>query len=195
LDDALRPGGVARPVWLRAAAAAAAIDDPTTGDLVSALVLCAVGATDAIRLLPFSGVDPSVRTEAIAAWRADDIEPWAHAALGAGALSARALRLGVARFVEGLGADDTRLDSLGRAAITARRALALLRVELAISIPLLADRLECSRPAASDALHRLTELGLATEITGRGRDRVFALASALSLVGMPEEFSLDAGSA
>ena len=190
LDDALRPGGVARPVWLRAAAAAAAIDDPATAELVSALLLCAVGATDALRLLPFATVEPSTRTEAIAAWRANDVEPWAHAALGAAAQSARALRLGIAGFVEQLNPDNARLDSLGRAAITARRALAFLRDGLATNVPTLAERLGCSRPAASDALDRLTELGLATEITGRGRDRVFALTSALALVALPHEFSV-----
>jgi hypothetical protein len=72
-----------------------------------------------------------------------------------------------------------RLDALGRAAITARRVLQRLRDQLAVSVPALAEALGASRPAASDALDRLVGMEIAVEVTGRARDRVFALRSAL----------------
>ena len=188
LDEALRPGGVPRPVWIRAVAAAAALDDPPTGDLVAVLLLCAAGTTERLTFLPFAGVQPAERAESIAAWRDGETDLWARVALGEAAGTARALRLAVARFVRGLDEDEARLDSLGRAAITARRALTLLRAELALTVPTLAERLASSRPAAGDALDRLSDIGLTTEVTGRGRDRVFALTAALELVATPEEF-------
>ncbi|MEX2181409.1 MAG: hypothetical protein WD771_05160 [Gemmatimonadaceae bacterium] len=191
LDDALRPGGVPRPAWLRAAAAAAAIDDPATGDLIAALLLCAAGTTGRLLFLPFAAVEATERAEAVAAWRAGDHDPWARAALGAAAGTVRHLRVAVHRFVRGLGEDEARLETLGRAAITARRALAHLRSELALTVPTLAGRLGGSRPAAGDALERLRELGVATEVTGRGRDRVFALTAALALVASPSEFGVE----
>ena len=60
----------------------------------------------------------------------------------------------------------------------------VLRDELATSIPALATRLDCSRPAASDAVDRLVAAELATEVTDRARDRVFALTAALESAGI-----------
>jgi ribosomal protein S25 len=76
---------------------------------------------------------------------------------------------------------DARLDALGRAAITARATVEVLRESFAITMPTLADRLEVSRPAAADALERLVALGVASEVTGRRRDRVYAYEAALSV--------------
>ena len=50
-------------------------------------------------------------------------------------------------------------------------------------MPSLSDDLELSRPAAADALERLVDAGLATEITGRRRDRVYAYDAALAIAG------------
>jgi biotin operon repressor len=49
-------------------------------------------------------------------------------------------------------------------------------------MPMLSEQLECSRPAAGDALERLVEVGLAVEITGRQRDRVYACAHGFGIV-------------
>lgn len=185
LDDALRPGGLPRPVWYRALAAAAAIGDAAgPADLAAALLLCATGTTARLRFLLFAAVDPAERSQAIAAWRDGQPDEWARLALGAAAQTARSLRFGVVRGIATVATDEARLESLGRAAITARRALALLRERYTWSVPSLAADLGLSRPAASDALERLVELGVATEITGRGRDRVFALSSAFRLVAL-----------
>ena len=181
LDDALRPGGVPRPVWFRVLAAAAAIDDPLPASLVAALLLCAAGTTAQLRYLPFVELDPAERADAVAAWRAGSAEPWARLGLEAAAQSARTLRVGIARAIAAMPAEDAALEPLGRAAITARRALRELRLRYAVSVPALATHLDLSRPAAGDALERLAELGSAIEITGRARDRVFALGTAWTL--------------
>ena len=198
LDAALRPGGQPRPVLLRAIAVAAALaesratteslprdeslaldDSPALANAVAALLLCGAGVTDELRLLPFEGVEPAARAEALEAWRAADHGPWTTAALSEAARAARARRQSLTDALAAFAADDARLDPLGRAAITARRALAVLRNELAITVPTLSTRLDCSRPAAGDAAERLVAAELATEITGRARDRVFALSAAL----------------
>jgi hypothetical protein len=181
LDDALRPGGVPRPVWFRVLAAAAAIDDPIPASLVAALLLCATGTTGQVRCLPFADLDPAERSDAVASWRAGSAEPWARLGLGAAARAARTLRVGIARAVTAMPVEDATLEPLGRAAITARRALGALRQRYALSVPTLATHLDLSRPAAGDALERLAALGIATEITGQARDRVFALSAAWQL--------------
>ena len=177
LDDVLRPGGAPRAVLLRAVAAAAIVrtqlEERAPAELLPALMLCAAGHTDRIRLLPFAELDADARDEALAAWDGGETTPFAQLALAECARAARAERQAITAALAGLPAEDARLDALGRAAITARRALALLRQTVGATVPSLATALACSRPAASDALDRLVELQLAHEITGRGRDRVF----------------------
>jgi hypothetical protein len=187
LDDVLRSGGAQRAVLLRAlsataivllaaaerAAAERAAAEQAAAELLPALMLCAAGITDQIRLLPFADLNPTARAESLGAWRAGDDEPFAQLALTECARAARAARQSVAAAVGGIPTEEARLDDLGRASITARRALAALRERTGVTVPSLATQLECSRPAASDALERLVELHLAQEITGRGRDRVY----------------------
>jgi hypothetical protein len=177
LDDVLRSGGVQRAVLLRALSATAIVlaqrSSSETAELLPALMLCAAGITDQIRLLPFADLNPTARAESLGAWRAGDDEPFAQLALTECARAARAARQSVAAAVGGIPTEEARLDDLGRASITARRALAALRERTGVTVPSLATQLECSRPAASDALERLVELHLAQEITGRGRDRVY----------------------
>jgi hypothetical protein len=182
LDEALRPGGQPRPVLLRAVAAAAACGEGVLAELVPALLLCSTGMTDQLRVLPFAGVDRAQRAEALVAWRAGDEELFTALTLGECAQVARERRMGIRRALVAIGEDESQLAPLGRAAITARRALAVLRDQLATSMPQLSELLDCSRPAAGDALERLVEAGLAVEITGRQRDRVFVCARAYSLV-------------
>jgi hypothetical protein len=205
LTDALRPGGQPRSVLLRAVCVAGVLEaqEESTasareasmgaasstsssmvsaspraeGELLSALLLTAAGMTDRVRLLPFAE-----RTDdggaALEAWRGGDHQPFTQLALRALATNARRLRLQVRLLLDARPAEDDHLASIGRAAVTARRALQVLRESQATSMPDLARRLECSRPAAGDALERLVELGLAEEITGRGRDRVYVWAAA-----------------
>jgi hypothetical protein len=186
LVDALRPGGQPRSVLLRAVCVAGVIEAGTRpagsaeAELLAALLITAAGTTDRVRMLPFAEFT-SGRAEAIEAWRAGDTQPFTHAALSALAPAARRLRLQVRLLLDARVAEDEHLSSIGRAAVTGRRALQVLRDSLATSMPDLAQRLDCSRPAAGDALERLVELGLAEEITGRGRDRVYVWAGAWAL--------------
>jgi hypothetical protein len=182
LDDVLRPGGQPRPVLMRAVAAAAACGEGVLAELVPALLLCSTGITDQLRLLPFAAADASRRETAHLAWRSGDEEPLSALLLGACAQEARERRMAMRRALAAMDDDETSLAPLGRAAITARRALAVLRGQLATSMPRLSELLECSRPAAGDALERLVEVGLAVEITGRQRDRVYACARSYALV-------------
>lgn len=173
LDAALRPGGHPRSVLLRAVDAARALEVGPLAELVPALLLVAAGLTERLRLLPFAEVESAGRATALAAAADDGGEAFAQLLLSECAESARARRLAARRLLRDIAQDEDRLAPLGRAAITARRALGLLRRDLATTIPTLSVALACSRPAAGQALERLTELALAVEITGRGRDRVF----------------------
>jgi hypothetical protein len=183
--EALRPGSELRPLLWRALTVAAWLSDDegiADAELLASLVLVAGGLMDRVRLLPFADWRGAARAEAAAAWRAGDGEPFMRGALGALAASARQLRVQVRLLVDSLPDEDAHLAAIGRAAVTARQALAQLRLTLATSVPDLSQRLELSRPAAGAALERLVALGLAEEVTGRARDRVFVLSSAWALV-------------
>jgi hypothetical protein len=188
--DALRPGGQPRSVLLRAAQVVGEVESTVQTDerahahadaeLMAGLLLTAAGMTDRVRLLPFAEFTVG-RADALAAWRAGDSAPFTQGALAALAPAARRLRVQVKLLLESRAAEDEHLNSIGRAAVTARRALQVLRDSLGTSMPDLANRLALSRPAAGAALERLVELGLAEEITGRGRDRVYVWAGAFGI--------------
>lgn len=182
LEAALRSSGEVRSVLLRCVTAAAAVGEGPLAELVPALLLCATGHLDRPWILPFADADPATRHEALADWADSDPVPLLDALLSACSTSARARRLALRRLLQSVTSEEDALAPLGRAAITARRALAVLRESLAITMPGLAERLQCSRPAAGDALERLSELGIAREITGRERDRVFVHAATWSVV-------------
>ena len=165
----------------RALDAAAWAPDSSLGDLLAALALVLGGRTDHLRFLPFRAIPPSERAHGVAAWRAGDPDPWTTSALRAASREARRLRHALERLRDGVPTEDVALDTLGRGGITARRALAQLRTTLATTMPILAEDLGVSRPAATDALARLEAAGLARELTGRARDRVWAYAPALAL--------------
>jgi hypothetical protein len=178
LETALRSGGELRSVLVRGVSSAAAVGEGPMSELAPALLLCATGHLDRPWLLPFVDADPAARREALAEWADGDPIPLLEVLLSACSTSARARRLGLRRLLQSVASEEQSLTTLGRAAISARRALSVLRDSLAITMPGLAERLDCSRPAAGDALARLDELGLAREITGRERDRVFVHAAA-----------------
>lgn len=183
VNEALRPGSELRPLLLRALTVAAWLpENESDAELLAGLVLVAGGLTDRLRVLPFAEWRGAARREAAAAWRAGDAEPFTRGALGALAATARQLRVQVRLLMDAQPDEDAHLGAIGRAAVTARQALAELRLTLATSVPELSQRLDLSRPAAGAALERLVTLGLAEEITGRARDRVFVLSAAWALV-------------
>jgi hypothetical protein len=151
------------------------------GEAIAALLLCAGGRTDRVRLLPFAGVVGEERFEAISVWRDGDAGPWARAALGSVAHRARVTREAVRNVMDATGTEEETVAAMGRAGLTARRALGTLRSLLATSMPALAEELGISRPAAAAALERLTGAGLLREVTARARDRVYAYEAAVAL--------------
>ncbi|MBX3173990.1 MAG: hypothetical protein KF709_06225 [Gemmatimonadaceae bacterium] len=173
LEAVLNPGGQPRSVLLRALDAARTLGSLPLADLVPTLVLGAAGLMHRVHILPFAEVDPDAFAESRALSSDDDHASLARLLLAAAAESARARRVALKAGLRDAADDASRLAPLGRAAITARRALGRLRLDLAATMPRLSEALDCSRPAAADALERLVEVGLATEITGRGRDRVY----------------------
>jgi hypothetical protein len=185
VQAALRLDGDPRPLLHRALEIAAWLPEgelQAEAELLGALILVTGGLTDRVRLLPFIGFDGPARAEAAAAWRAGEPRPFAHGALTALAASTRQLRLQVRLLLDAQADEDAHLATIGRAAVTARVALAHLRTDLATSVPDLALRHDLSRPAAGAALERLVALGLAEEVTGRARDRVFVLSSVWGLM-------------
>lgn len=200
LEEIWRERGRVRPVLLRALDSAAwfpessDVETPegespeggnaaaaSAGDACAALLLCGGGRTDHLRFLPFATVRGDARARAIRSWREGEHDPWVQLALPAAAQRARQLRDAVRAVTESMTEEDERAAGMGRAGITAARALGALRRHAATSMPALAEELGVSRPAAAAALERLTDAGLAREVTGRARDRVYAYEAALSV--------------
>ena len=174
LESIWRESSSSRSVIERAIDSAAWSPNAAVAHASAALLLCAGGRTDRVRILPFVSVLAAERDRAIQHYRGGETAPWTELALRALAARARAARLAALRVIDASDSEEARLRPLGRAAITARAGLVLLRRRLATTIPALAEDLGTSRPAANDALERLVALGLAREVTGRARDRVFA---------------------
>lgn len=70
--------------------------------------------------------------------------------------------------------DQRRVAKLGRAAGSALQVFELLRDRIALSIPRAAHELGLTWPTVNSAIKRLEDLGIAREMTGRARDRVYA---------------------
>ncbi len=79
-------------------------------------------------------------------------------------------------------ADRARVAELGRGAASARKVYELLRQRVIVSIPRAAEASTLSRPTVTAALKRLTDLGIAKEITGRARDRQFVYGRQLGIL-------------
>ena len=78
--------------------------------------------------------------------------------------------------------DQQRVMKLGRASASTLRVYEHLRQRVIISIPRAVKELGMSWPTVSGALGRLEQLGIAREITGRSRDRIFTYHQQLSLL-------------
>jgi Fic family protein len=70
--------------------------------------------------------------------------------------------------------DQRRVARLGRAAGSALQVFELLRDRIALSIPRATQQLGLTWPTVNAAMKRLVDLGVAREMTGRARDRVYA---------------------
>ncbi|HEX8454851.1 MAG TPA: Fic family protein [Longimicrobium sp.] len=78
--------------------------------------------------------------------------------------------------------DQRRVMRLGRASASTARVYEYLRQRVIISIPRAVKELVIAWPTVSGALQRLEQLGIAREITGRSRDRLYAYHQQLHLL-------------
>jgi Fic family protein len=69
--------------------------------------------------------------------------------------------------------DQQRIANLGRAAGSAMRVYERLKERIVLSIPRAAEETGLTWPTVNGALRRLQELGIAREVSGRARDRLF----------------------
>lgn len=90
------------------------------------------------------------------------------------AREARAAERGLMAAQELVEDDEQRVRaSLGRAAYSALDVLALLQERIVVTVPLAVRALGQTPPTAGAAVARLVELGIAREVTGKARSRVF----------------------
>lgn len=78
--------------------------------------------------------------------------------------------------------DEARVHCVGRSAGTALRVYHALRQRILVTATHLTHELDLTWPAVQGALTRLEALGIAREITGRARDRVYAYDRQLALL-------------
>ena len=90
--------------------------------------------------------------------------------------------------------DRTKIEQLGRAAPSALRVFDLLRDRILISPARAARELDLTWPTVQAALGRLEDLGIAEEVSGKKRDRLYAYGRQLrvldeGIVDTPLSFS------
>ncbi len=78
--------------------------------------------------------------------------------------------------------DQEHVARLGRAAGSALRVYDLLRRFVVISIPHAAEALGLTWPTVNSAIERLESLGIAREVTGRARDRLYTYEAQLEIL-------------
>jgi Fic family protein len=78
--------------------------------------------------------------------------------------------------------DRQKVMALGRAAVSAARVYDLLRQRIVVSIPRAAAELRLTWPTVNAAMQRLETLGIAREMTGRARDRLYVYTRQLELL-------------
>ncbi len=78
--------------------------------------------------------------------------------------------------------DRERVSALGRGALSALRVLDVLSRDLAIRGPATAKELALSEPTVNGAIKSLENLGIAEEVTGHSRNRVFTYPAYLKIV-------------
>lgn len=115
----------------------------------------------------------------------DDSSPvWLTTAFLSLEREARAAERGLGAARHRAAADEQRVrDALGRAAYSALSVLELLRERLVVGVPEVARALRLTPPTANAAVGRLEQMGIAREVTGRERSRLFvytALVDALA---------------
>jgi len=77
------------------------------------------------------------------------------------------------RIMELFKADRTRIEALGRAAVSALRVHHLLCEKIIISVPRATQALRVTKPTAAAAMRHLQALGIVRELTGRKRNKLY----------------------
>jgi Fic family protein len=87
------------------------------------------------------------------------------------------------RLLELFRGDEIKLVGLGRSGSSVRKVFAALRQRPVIGISQLAARAQVSFPTAAKSVERLVALGIAREVTGGRRNRVFAYDAYVAILG------------
>ncbi len=87
-------------------------------------------------------------------------------------------------------ADRERVNTLGRAAGSALRVHHYMQKVPVLRIPLAAAALDLSTPTVGAAIRNLQETGIVREVTGRGRDRVYAYGEYIAILNEGTELPL-----
>lgn len=111
-----------------------------------------------------------------------DWEAWVDFFLEGVEITARGAVDTARRLVDLFEVDTRRVQQAGRSAANTLRALAALRQRPILSLPQLRHDTSMSFPTASAAMLRLVEAGIARELTGQRRNRVFAYDSYLTIL-------------
>lgn len=155
------------------AAAAAAAADPLGAGAV-ALAPVALSALVLHHAGSLGGTWCALPVSAFQTSPASDLVGLAESLATAAREAALALAAGTAAMHE----HDARVRAAyGRAAHGALAVLHAFRRWTVLEIPVTARRLRITRPTVAAAIERLEALGLVTELTGRGRDRVWCYAA------------------
>jgi DNA-binding transcriptional regulator GbsR (MarR family) len=78
--------------------------------------------------------------------------------------------------------DNQRVQALGRIAATTLRVFGVLCQRPLVTLNQVRQRTGISFPSASKGMHALVDLGIARELTGRRRNRIFAYDRYLSIL-------------
>jgi Fic family protein len=78
--------------------------------------------------------------------------------------------------------DQTKIETIGRAAGSVLRVHQLMRRKPLVTIPRAAADLGLSPPTVAASLQHLDQLGIVSEVTGRRRDRVFVYRQYLDIL-------------
>lgn len=191
LDAQDRPPPLLKAMLVAGALLRSAPDEPARpriarlAALAAPLLLCVGGATtDAWLTIPTAGADEDLAAgppEGDAGW-----DRWLLAAFGALAREARAAERGIAAARARAEHDVRRVsEALGRAAYSALDMLAMLRSDLVLTVQDAARALAQTPPTAGAAVARLEELGIAREVTGRARSRIFVYEGLVDALAPP----------
>ena len=196
LNDAPRPSGL--PALIRAGLAHAQFEtihpfldgNGRVGRLLITLFLCAEGllADPLLYLSLFFKQHRSEYYARLGATRRDgDWEAWLEFFLEGVRCTAEAAEDAARRQLKLFDADQTRIRHRGRTASSALRVHAVLKETPVVALPDAAAKSGLSYSATSAAMRVLLEIGVAVELTGRRRGRLFGYRAYIDLLNEDTE--------